>query len=178
MPAIHVSPVAPTDLKKFNKFIEKRAGLILNVEIHQHRDELDGKSCIIPNDLVRDTLTGGVIPDIFDADENKWRTKICKQLFASNDIAGAIHKYRTAHDRHMHHGNHGRTGLSKYCYGYIIKVENLRLAGFGGVGIARCQTSNHENFGQSEFPVKPSGCYKITWNGHGICNATFSYVPH
>ncbi len=43
---IHISPVVPTDLKKFNKaqFIGKRAGLILNVKNHQQLDELDGKS--------------------------------------------------------------------------------------------------------------------------------------
>ncbi len=95
---IHISLVAPTDLEKIKKvqFVKKRAGLILNVKNHQHLDELNGKSCIIPDNLVTDTLMGGVIPHIFDADENKWVTKTHKHIFPSNDIARAIHKYRMA----------------------------------------------------------------------------------
>ncbi len=38
------------------------------------------------------------------------------------------------------------------------------------------ETIGLECFGKSKYPVQFDGCYKVTWNGRGIRNATFIYL--
>ncbi len=126
----------PAELTKFSnvQFIENRAGLILIVSNHQHLDELSGKSGIISDNLARVILMVGVIPHIFDPDENKWRKTNHRHTFGSNNVTRAHLKYGATQDRRMNYGNQGRTWLSKYCYGYIIiKVDDGELGSVGEI---------------------------------------------
>ena len=90
----------------------------------------------------------------------------------SNIIPGAILKYRTSiNDRQIHYGNdRGRCSYS--CYGCSFKVSNLKRAKF-----RRNQVSSQECTEQSPLQVMPRGCYKITFNGRGVKNATATWVP-
>ena len=97
-------------------------------------------------------------------------------FFVSNNIPRALRKYRTANDREIHYGN-DRGRFSLFCYGYIFEAINIRRAKFIDVGIGRNQVNGHECTGQSSLPVMPRGCYKITYNGMGIQNATATWVP-
>jgi hypothetical protein len=64
-------------------------------------------------------------------------------------------KFRTAYDRHVHHGHHSRGQLhNKYYYGYIIKASDLQRAVFGGIGISNRPVKKNENLGQSQLSTQ------------------------
>jgi hypothetical protein len=60
---------------------------------------------------------------------------------------------------------------------YIVRNEETIRSGFGDVGLGIGETIGLECFGKSKFPVQYDGCYKVKWNGRGIRNATFIYLP-
>ncbi len=71
----------------------------------------------------------------------------------------------------IHYGNdRGRCSYS--CYGCSFKVSNLKRAKF-----RRNQVSSQECTEQSPLQFMPRGCYKITFNGIGVKNATATWVP-
>jgi len=60
---------------------------------------------------------------------------------------------------------------------YLVSADDSRISGFVDVGIGIGETPGLENFGKSRVPVTISGCFKVTWNGGGIHNAVFTWIP-
>jgi hypothetical protein len=87
----------------------------------------------------------------------------------------ALWKYRNAGDRIMHYG-YGMGQFGMTCYIFIFTPKDLQRSGFiNAISGAQLELLE-ENFGISLLPVTPSGCYKITLNGKGICNAVFTWI--
>ena len=56
---------------------------------------------------------------------------------------------------------------------YLVSPEDCSRSGIFDI----TATPGLENFGKSRVPVNISGCYKVTWNGSGIRNAEFAWIP-
>jgi hypothetical protein len=181
--AIHITQVAPNKLALFDKtvYMETKGG---NMDDHdrQYIDKLHLQKCIMPDNIARklhnfDEETGGAENQhILLSKTQDFRVLVHGDCFVSNNIPGALWKYQTASDRTKFYG-HGMGQYSYYCYGYIFKSSDIKQAKFIDVGIGRKQIRSIECTGQSSLPVKPSRCYKITYNGKGIKNATATWVP-
>ncbi len=135
----------------------------------------------MPHDIARTLhnfnpeMGGEENPHIFDPEKEEFRDKIHKDVFVCTNFIYALWKYRNATDRFMYYGyDMGR--FSKTCYVYVFTTEDLQRSAFINV-IARASLEQLEKFAKSLLPVPPSGCYKVTWNGKGICNATFMWIP-
>jgi hypothetical protein len=76
-------------------------------------------------------------------------------------------KFRYGSDRWTKYGQ-GNGPFSKCGYMYLVSLDESRLSGFVDIGIAIGETPGLETF---------SGCYKVTWNGSGIRNAVFTWIP-
>jgi hypothetical protein len=182
--AIHITQIPPNKLATFDKDTYLRENSEANLDDYDQNyiEEHHGKKCIMPDNTVRvlhnfDEQTGGAEnPHIRDPDTRVYRPFIHSDVFVSNNIPRALRKYRTANDREIHYGN-DRGRFSLFCYGYIFEAIDIRRAKFIDVGIGRNQGNGHECTGQSPLPVMPRGCYKITYNGMGIQNATATWVP-
>jgi hypothetical protein len=184
MVAIHITQIPPNKLATFDKdtYLRENAEAKLDDIERNYIEEHHGKKCIMPDNTARvlhnfDEQTGGAEnPHIRDPDTGVFRKFINSDVFVSNNIPRALRKYRTANDREIHYGN-DRGRFSLFCYGYIFEAINIKQAKFIDVGIGRNQGNGQECTGQSPLPVMPRGCYKITYNGMGIQNATATWVP-
>ena len=182
--AIHITQIPPNKLATFDKDTYLRENSEANLDDYDRNyiEEHHVKKCIMPDNTARvlhnfDEQTGGAEnPHIRDPDTRVYRPFIHSDVYVSNNIPRALRKYRTADDREIHYGN-DRGRFSLFCYGYIFEAIDIRRAKFIDVGIGRNQGNGHECTGQSPLPVMPRGCYKITYNGMGIQNATATWVP-
>jgi hypothetical protein len=127
----------------------------------QYIDELHLQKCIIPDDIARklhkfdEETRGAENPHILHPKSLEFRGFLHGDCFVSNNIPGALWKYRTASDRRNFYG-HGMGQYSYYCYGYIFKLSDIKQAKFIDVGIGQNQLRSVECTGQSSLPVKPS----------------------
>jgi hypothetical protein len=181
--AIHITQIPPDKLATFDKDIYLKTNETnLDDNEKNYIAKLDGEKRIMPDNTARilhnfdENMGGAENPHICHPETRVYREFIHGDVFVSNNTPGAILKYRTANDRKIHYGN-GRGRFSHFCYGYIFKASDLKRAKFIDVGIGRNQFNAHECTGQSPLPVMPRGCYKITYNGMGIQNATATWVP-
>jgi hypothetical protein len=134
----------------------------------------------MPDDIARklhyfNSEMGGVEnPHIFNPEKEEFRDEIHEDVFVYTDFIYALWRYRNTSDRIMYYGYDMRR-FSKTCYVYVLTAEVLWRSIFINV-IACASLEQLENFAKSLLPVPPSGCYKVTWNGKGICNATFTWI--
>ncbi len=165
---VHVTHVPPQKLAKFSKeqFTSIKGNLDLSDDRDQLLNELNGKHCIMPDDIARklhnlNPETGGVEnPHIFDPEKEEFRDKIHEDVFVCTDFVYALRKYRNAADRFMYYG-YDMERFGKTCYVYVFTAEDLRRSAFINV-IARASLEQIENFAKSLLPVPPSGCFKVT----------------
>jgi hypothetical protein len=146
-------------------------------------DELNGQQCIMPDLMVRDIHNfdpesgGAPIPYILlDQVNDVWRDNVHKCVYLCNDIISAAYKFRYGNDRWTKYSQ-GNGPFSECGYMYLVSPDDCQRSGFTGIGIGISETSGLENFGKSRVPVAISGCHKVTWNGSGICNAVFTWIP-
>ncbi len=179
----HITQISPKKLARFSKeqFVNIKGNLDLSDNQENLLNKLNGKQCIMSDDIARklhnfNPEMGGVeYPHIFNPEKEEFREKIHEDVFVCINFVYALWKYRSAKDRYMYYGyDMGR--FSKTCYVYVFTAENLWRSAFINV-IPRALLENLENFAKSLLPVSPSRCYKVTWNGKGICNATFTWIP-
>ena len=140
---------------------------------------MDGNRCILADNYVR-------YPGVHDFDmvpnphlkhptTGDFRTDVHNCVYLSNFLFFALNKYRSSTDREKWY-NFGRSPWSGSCYLYIVRNEETIRSGFGDVGVGIGESPGLESFGKSKFPVQYDGCYKVTWNGRGIRNASFNYI--
>ena len=180
--AFHLTQVHPTQMSQFNKalFIQLNPNLQIDEIDHNLLDSLDGKQCIMADNYIRQ-------PGVHDFDKipnphlkhpttGDFRIDIHNKTYLCNFLFFALNKYRTAGDREKWY-NYQRSEWSYSCYLYIVRNEETIRSGFGDVGVGIGETIGLECFGKSKYPVQYDGCYKVKWNGRGIRNATFIYLP-
>ena len=105
-----------------------------------------------------------------------FRTDIHNCVYLCNYLFHALHKYRSSGDREKWY-NFGRGLWSGSCYLYIVRSENVNRSGFVDVGLGLGQSPGLESFRKSPIPVQYDGCYKVMWEGRGIRNESFIYIP-
>ena len=140
---------------------------------------MDGNRCILADNYVRypgvhnfDMVPN---PHLKHPTTGDFRTDIHNCVYLSKYLFFALHKYRSSGD-HEKWYNFGRSPWSGSCYLYIVRNEETIRSGFGDVGVGIGESPGLESFGKSKFPVQYDGCYKVTWNGRGIRNASFNYI--
>lgn len=82
-------------------------------------------------------------------------------------------KHRESQDRTIFYGNAGR--YRSHFYVYIISAETTKLVKF--LALSMNYSVSEKVFGKTPLPVKFDSCYKMTFNGDGIANSTFSAEP-
>ena len=179
--AFHITQVHPEQMCCLNKelFIQLNPSLQIDVNKHILLDNLDGKKCIIADNYIRH-------PGVFDFEmianphlkhptTGNFRIDIHNKTYLCNYLFFALNKYRRAGDREKWY-NFGRSAWSDSCYLYIVRNEETIRSGFADVAVGFGESKGLECFGKSKYPVQYDGCYKVTWNGRGISNATFNYI--
>jgi hypothetical protein len=179
--AFHITQVHPEQMCCLNKelFIQLNPSLQIDENKNILLDDLDGKQCILADNYIRQQgihdFEMTPIPHIKHPTTGDFRIDIHDKTFLCNYLFFALIKYRTASDREKWY-NFGKSAWSDNCYLYIVRNEETIRSGFADVGIGFGETKGLECFGKSKYPVQYDGCYKVTWNGRGISNATFNYI--
>jgi hypothetical protein len=116
---------------------------------------------------------GAPIPHILlDQVNDVWRDMVHNNVYLCNDAIAAAWKFRYADDRWTKYGRENGP-FSESGYMYLVSPEDCsrsRILDISGIPALK-------NFGRSIVPVNTSGCYKVTWNGSGIRNAEFAWIP-
>ena len=184
---VHFSPVPPDKLSFFDrdKYMLFYADSVHEIEQEQLMvlEELNGHQCIMPDLMVRDIHNydpesgGAPIPHILlDQANDVWRDDVHNCVYLCNDVVAAAWKFRYAKDRWTKYGRENGP-FSESGYMYLVSPENSIRSGFRNMGLGFNESPGHESIGKSRVPVTISGCYKVTWNGSGICNAVFTWIP-
>ncbi len=135
----------------------------------------------MPDDTTRklhnfdEDTVGHEIPHIIDHKTQEFIEFIYRDCFVSNNVPGALWKYRFADNRRKLYG-HGRGQFSYSCHSYIFKASDIKQAKIIDVEIGWNPINSMECTGQSSLPVKPSRCYRIKYNGRGVQNAMAMWV--
>jgi hypothetical protein len=180
---VHFSPVPPIKLANFDRGEYMR---LYADNIHELGEvqlmvleELNEKQCIMPDKMVRDIHNfdpesgGAPIPHILlDQTNDVWRDNVHNCVYLCNNVIAAAWKFRYASDRWTKYGRENGT-FSESGYMYLVSPEDCIRSGIFDISA----TPGLENFGKSRVPVNISGCYKVTWNGSGIRNAEFTWIP-
>ena len=180
---VHFSPVPPTKLTSFDR---DRYMLLYADNVHELGqeqemviDELNFRKCLMPDLMVRnlhdfDPESGGApIPHILlDQTSDIWRDMVHDCVYLCNDAIAAAWKFRYGSDRWTKYGRENGQ-FSERCYMYLVSPDDCSRSGIFDI----TATPGLENFGKSRVPVNISGCYKVTWNGSGIRNAEFTWIP-
>jgi hypothetical protein len=174
---VHFSPVPPIKLAYFDHKVYMRLYAENVHELHQEQltvlGELNGQQCIMPDLMVRDIHDfdpesgGAPIPHILlDQANEVWRDKVHNCVYLCNDVIAAAWKFRYANDRWTKYGQENGP-FSESGYMYLVSPENSIRSGFRNMGIGFNESPGHESIGKS----------RVTWNGSGIHNAVFSWIP-
>ena len=180
---VHFSPVPPTKLTSFNRdrYMLLYANLVheLGQEQEMVLDELNCRKCIMPDLMVRDLHNfdpesgGAPIPHILlDQTNDVWQDMVHDCMYLCNDVIAAAWKFRNGEDRWTKYGRENGP-FSESGYMYLVSPEDCSRSGIFDISAIPAL----ENFGKSRVPVNISGCYKVTWNGSGIRNAEFVWIP-
>ena len=183
---VHFSPVPPIKLAYFDR--EEYMRLYAD-NVHELRqvqlmvlEELNGQQCIMPDLMVRDIHNfdpesgGAPIPHtLLDQANDVWRDIEHDCMYLCNDVIAAAW-FRYARDRWTKYGRENGP-FSESGYMYLVSPENSIRSGFRNMGLGFNESPGHESIGKSRVPVTISGCYKVTWNGSGIRNAVFTWIP-
>jgi hypothetical protein len=179
--AFHITQVHPNQMSCLNKdlFIQLNPSLQIDENKNILLDDLDGKKCILADNYIRqqgihdfETIP---IPHLKHPTTGDFRIDIHDKTYLCNYLFFALNKYRTARDREKWY-NFGKSAWSDSCYLYIVRNEETIRSGFADVAVGFGESKGLECFGKSKYPVQYDGCYKVTWNGRGISNATFNYI--
>ena len=180
---VHFSPVPPTKLTSFNRdrYTLLYANSVQELEQEQEMvlDELNCRKCIMPDLMVRDLHNfdpesgGAPIPHILlDQTNDVWQDMVHGCMYLCNDVIAAAWKFRNGEDRWTKYGRENGP-FSESGYMYLVSPEDCSRSGIFDISAIPAL----ENFGKSRVLVNISGCYKVTWNGSGIRNAEFVWIP-
>jgi len=146
-------------------------------------EELNDQQCIMPDLMVRDIHNfdpesgGAPIPHILlDQAIDVCRDNVYNCEYLCNDVIAAAWKFRYGSDRWTKYGRENGP-FSESGYMYFVSPENSIRSGFRNIGLGFNKIPGHESIGKSRVPVTISGCFKVTWNGSGIRNAVFTWIP-
>ena len=183
---VHFSPVPPiklayNDREEYMRLYADNVHELRQVQL-MVLEELNGQQCIMPDRMVRDIHNfdpesgGAPIPHILlDQANDVWRVIEHDCMYLCNDVIAAW-KFRYADDRWTKYGRENGP-FSESGYMCLVSPENSIRSGFRNMGLGFNESPGHESIGKSRVPVTISGCYKVTWNGSGIRNAVFTWIP-
>ena len=109
-------------------------------------------------------------PHVRNPTSGKFRDHCPQFVYACSKFIPGAWKHREAADRTQYYGNGGN--YSDHVYVYIIPAETAKLVKFLGLGFN--YSTSDKFYGKTPFPVKVNSCYKMTFNGDGIENSTFT----
>ena len=180
--AYHISSTGPSDFEKYTQQMNQR---MTDRMVTERSDELDEylEECketpapvIIPArqlELSGYDFDGNIErehPHLWDKVSETFRCEPHDYVYCCIDIFQAINKYRFGWDRTVYYGPEG--SHNKWFYIFAIDPDTLNMLNFQPVGFGYIDPY----FKKSDCPVKVHSCFKVTYDGNDIGNATFKKV--
>jgi hypothetical protein len=109
-------------------------------------------------------------PHLFDRKKKIFKHEPSDFVYFCNNIFKGINKHRFASERIQYYGPNGE--YKTWFYIYVIDPETYNMLNFRSVGIGYYDTY----FIKTNSPVKIISCFKVTYDGINIHNATFVKV--
>ena len=179
--AVHISSTGPEHMADCTQEIKDRMTSKMDSmfaqDLTEYLETCDTKSVvIIPAKQLEDSGY------VFEGDDERHHPHLYNILLSifrhtpsdfvyfCNNVFKGINKHRFAHERTQYYGPNGN--YKKWFYIYAIDPETYNMLNFTPVGIGYYDTY----FIKTNSPVKIISCFKVTYDGINIHNATFVKV--
>jgi hypothetical protein len=109
-------------------------------------------------------------PHLYNTKTKKFRCDPSDYVYVCNDVFKGINKHRFAFERTKYYGPSG--SHKTWFYIYIVDPDTYKKLNFQSVGFGYVDTY----FRKTDCPVKIHSCFKVTYDGNDLSNATFKKV--
>lgn len=109
-------------------------------------------------------------PHLYNMKTKKFRCDPSDYVYVCNDVFKGINKHRFAKERARYYGPSG--SHKTWFYIYIVDPDTYKKLNFQSVGFGYVDTY----FRKTDCPVKIHSCFKVTYDGNDLSNATFKKV--
>ena len=177
----HISSTGPSDFATYtqsmNQYMINRMVTDRTNELNEYLEECQDTSAlvIIPASQLESSgydFSGHIErehPHLWDKESETFRCTLHDYVYCGVELFKAINKYRFAWDRTKYYGPGG--SHNKWFYIYAIDPDTINMLNFQSVGLGYS-----DPYFKKYCPVKVHSCFRVTYDGDDIGNATFERV--
>jgi hypothetical protein len=180
--AYHISSTGPSHFaaytQQINQHMTDRMVTERTIELDEYLEECQDTSAavIIPASQLESSgydFSGHIErehPHLWNKVSETFRCTLHDYVYCCVDLFEAINKYRFGLDRTMYYGPKG--SHNKWFYIHAIDPDTFKMLNFQPVGLGYVDM----HFKKSDCPVKVHSCFKVTYDGNDLSNASFKKV--